>query len=364
MASNNSCDPAGCCWGSWRDDGCEGTNRVFSSIVWNAADWEKACTSTPVGQICPNTSRGALPIGADIDKMRIQSPADCVKSTNMWGKIRIPDLQCGLPPPVYKPTSCFTSSTGPYGKYRSDLVGKGWIPSNTSFGLIALNWVPNTGTGWTMITGDAGGIMQTIEHVVPAKYPAKLDNRYLFVADQGLCPTKSVGFLRYGDFVHIRSVNTNQYIRCASATCSLTSDQGTCAQNDWHTFVIKSFNNMKKDGDEVCFGDEIQIQQTVGTHANVTAAGGGAVWACDDSQCNFNYRLRIVPDSGSIYEDPTTEMKSYDNKRQQLSCEQNKLQWSCISNNPLARTLFIVIIVAIASFALSQLITAIRPQRK
>lgn len=252
-AANSVCDPNGCCWGSWKDDGCEGTNRVYSSIVWNATVWEEACSTTPAGQICPNTARGALPLGPTIDAMKPQT-GDCVNvGTSMWGKIRLPDPQCGAAPPVKPPKPCF-DHTGEYGAYRPDLVNKGWIPTGTSFALIALNWIPVTGTGWTMIAGDPGR-MRTVERIIPATYPGKLDTRFLYVVDQTQCASSKVGYLRYGDFVQLRSVNTSQYTRCASGTCSLTDDSGNCTNNDWHTFVITSFDNSKEIGDQVCFGE-------------------------------------------------------------------------------------------------------------
>lgn len=276
----------------------------------------------------------------------------------MWGKIRIPDPQCGAAPPVKPPTPCF-DHTGPFGAYRPDLVNKGWIPTGTSFALIALNWIPPTGTGWTMIAGDPGR-MATVERVTPATYPGKLDPRFLFVVDQTQCPSSKVGYLRYGDFIQLRSINTSQYAQCGAGTCSLTNGSGNCTNTDWHTFIVTSFNNSKALGDQVCFGDEITIQQTVGSHANITAAGGSDVWACDQGNCNMNYRLRIVPDSGSIYADPAQEMDAYNKQRTNLSCNQNPAQPQCIATNPLWRILLIVIIASIAALALSQVVRALR----
>ena len=327
--ANNYCNGPGCCWGTWKDNGCEGTNRVYSSIIWNASDWTNGCTTTSVGNVCNGDQRGALPSGPQFDSMKPLA-ADCQnKVTNMWGLVRVPDVRCGYVSPVIPPVPCFITNSGEFGSYRSDLVNKGWIPSGTQFSLIAENWIPVSGSGFTFLASDPGR-MTTVQNIMPATYPAKLDNRFLYVADQTGCPTSSVGYLRYGDFFKLRSANTNQYVRCASGTCSLTDDSGDCSNGDWHTFIVTSYDNSKANGVPVCFGDEITIQQTVGSHANITAADGGNVWACDDGNCNRNYRLKIVPDSGSIYSDPKNQIDSYDKTRKNKSCAQNPTQAQCI----------------------------------
>lgn len=349
--------PGKCCWGAWKDDGCDGTSRVYASVIYNAKDWKNACMYTNAGNICPNTPRGALPTGSNIDQMRPASD-DCITLSNEWGKIRIPDATCGYAPPPQPRRACLGNS-GPYGALRPDIANKGWIDTGTAFALVALNWIPAKGTGWTMIAGDPGRLT-TVEQVVPTKYGGRLDTRFLFAVDPTQCASKGIGYLRYGDFVQIRSIPQAQYIRCASGTCSLTSDAGNCSPADWHTFQFKSFNNAKNDGDQVCWGDEVMVRQTVGTHASITAADGGAVWACDQGNCNLNYRMKIVPDSGSVYADPTAETNALDKDRTKYSCLQNPAQPACISKSPWFTAVLVVVLVSVSLFALSQVIRAFR----
>ena len=307
------------CWGTWSDEGClivEGVQlpqRKYKSTIYNAgprSNWEAACRATPANKTCSN-KLGSLPASEGN-----RFPDGCFSyETKAEGELYVDDTRCGYTPPSNpnaKP--CFPTDEGEFGKLRPDIVNK-FITKGDQFAIIFPNWVSRS--GHTMLSASTENSLFTSTNVQPIQYPNTLANKYLFTFDNAGC-SPVVDYLRYGDRINLISAAYPQrYINCAGlapCTCSLGPYRGDCNVIRYETFRVISANATKIDGAPVCFNDLIYMQQTAEQNRYLSAADGGNVFCCRTEECKgpfgFNYLIRIVPNSGSIYFFPAEENPS------------------------------------------------------
>ena len=180
------------------------------------------------------------------------------------------------------------------------------IPGETEFTLRSWNWVPSAKNNFTFMYGD-GEWYGSDDNVSPNGVDS-LEEKYQFVFTKENClgDQKKVN---YGDKVHLKQKTFDKYAQCGAGTCNFVNSPGDCKIESWKTFTIVS--NSGKSG-PVKFGDDIRIQQTVGTNCSITTAGDKATWCTDGS--HNNSLMIIYPPTGTIYKNYNASVNSYDTK--------------------------------------------------
>lgn len=312
-------------WGEITAKECSGTSRKYSAICWDAGapdgrvpspgNWEQNCA-----QLSATYSEKPAPAG-------LQRPPDESGwiGSNIWGTWFVPEASCGASlntgtangtaagapsngggggtgsqtsggnGSAAAQKTCFASLQGEFGEYQPMVQSP--LKVNTAFTLRAVNWISGKGQQYATFLRADGGSLRTDDSVQLTDANALPSNFQFAFRRVGRCGGAPGFTLLYGDRVQLYSNGSAQYARCAAGTCSLVPTPNDCGADKWETFTITSPSG--KTG-EICFGDEVRISQTVGDNADITAAGGGNVWATKHNT-NENSVLRILPPNGSMY---------------------------------------------------------------
>jgi hypothetical protein len=137
-----------------------------------------------------------------------------------------------------------------------------------------------------------------------------------------------------GAKLQLKNIGTNKFIQCGAGTCSGVDNSGDCLNESWQTFKIVSASG-KKDGEPVCYGDDIYFVQTVNMTASITPAGDGNVWAVSVGN-NQNSILRILPVKGSLYNNSESILKEIGNYNKTILdelCKRDPSNIKCTEKN-------------------------------
>ena len=191
------------------------------------------------------------------------------------------------------------------------------IQHTWTISLRAENWITMQKSRMTYLYNvmTPGGWFGTDDNV--PLYKHKMNNKYLFQ----IFKCNGSGPIKYGDKVRLRSLNTGLWIQCGAGTCNGHDNGGSCGSGDWQVFTINSLQGKRG---YVYYDDLVDFRQIVGNRCAITPADGSRVW-CTDSNDRNNETLRILPDNGSIYVDPQSEMDEYNKIRKDLFAQQNPL---------------------------------------
>jgi len=222
--------------------------------------------------------------------------------------------------------SCFSDLNGVYGTMRREVLHP--ICVNTPFTLWARNWISSDMGNFSFLQS-VGGNLETFDRVTLSK--EVLESSFQFVFKKEGCVDSSAT-INYGDKVQLYCPATNKYMQCGAGTCSGVDDSGNCSDTKWQTFTVTGDVTGDKTG-PVCFGDNIRISQVLigGDNADITAAGGGGVWATKHNT-NNNAILSIQPITGSVYEDPTNFVNEYVKTQKDDLCKSNPFAGPCVSS--------------------------------
>lgn len=279
--------------------------------------------------------------------------------TGQYIKIDLEDMSCSndnTPLITGNAPSCNFSKNGEFGDFNP--VINNALTKDSVFVLEAINWISGKEDKKTFLRGDGNSIKTDDDVQITGN---DLNRMYHFKLELDKCNQHS--YITYGAKLQLKNVGTNKFIQCAAGTCSGVDKSGDCLNESWQTFKIISASG-KKDGEPVCYGDDVYFVQTVNMTAAITPAGDGHVWAVDIGN-NQNSILRILPVKGSLYnsaESILKEISNYNKTRLDELCKRDPANVKCTeknlkeAGNELKKNIIIFSIIAIIILVLVLLI--------
>jgi hypothetical protein len=244
--------------------------------------------------------------------------------------IELEDLSCSsdnTPLITGNIPTCNFSKNGEFGDYNP-LINNA-LTKESVFVLEAINWISGKENKKTFLRGD-GGSIKTDDNVEISGND--LNRMYHFKLELDKCNQHS--YITYGAKLQLKNIGTNKFIQCGAGTCSGVDNSGDCLNESWQTFKIVSASG-KKDGEPVCYGDDIYFVQTVNMTASITPAGDGNVWAVSVGN-NQNSILRILPVKGSLYNNSESILKEIGNYNKTILdelCKRDPSNIKCTEKN-------------------------------